>query len=80
MTDVPPEDVERITDALLPYRQRRVRYAGFCVIDTSTHDDNEATVLATRRNEKAFDVDLLCVTELPTVAAAAYEMLFGKAS
>jgi hypothetical protein len=77
MTEVPAADAARITEALLPYHARRVRYAGFCVIDSSTHSEDEAAVLATRRNKKTFDVDLLCVTELPAVASSAYELLFG---
>lgn len=78
MTDIPPEDRRRIEEALLPYRERRIRYAGFCVIDSSTHNDDEVAILGTRKNDKSFNVDLLCVAELPDVATSAYEILFGK--
>jgi hypothetical protein len=60
---------------LLPHRERLVQYAGFCVIDRSTHNDGEIARLATRKNQKIFDVDLLCVTELPDVVGATFTAL-----
>lgn len=75
MADLPDEDRETIKRSLLPHRARHLRYAGFCVIDSSTHDNGEASLLATRKNEKKFDVDLLCIAELPEVMTATYEAL-----
>lgn len=75
MADLPDEDREMIKRSLLPHRARHLRYAGFCVIDSSTHDDSEASLLATRKNAKTFDVDLLCIAELPEVMAKTYEAL-----
>ena len=77
MVDLPDADREAITRALLPHRARHVQFAGFCVIDISTRDLDEAAVLATRSNDKTFDVDLLCVAELPAVVAATYQRLAG---
>lgn len=72
---LPEPDRGRIADALLPYRDRKVRYAGFCVIDRSTHDQAECRVLGTRRNDRRFEVDVLCVAELPEVVSGMYETL-----
>lgn len=75
MDVVDPGEADVIRRSLRPHVKRKIEYAGFCVIDRSTSDDNEAKVLATRKNEKAFDVDLLCVAELPAVVAATFEKL-----
>lgn len=73
--EVDSADAARIRTALLPHQIPTVQYAGFCVIDRSTHDDNEAAVLGSRQNKKAFDVDLLCVAELPDVVDSTYALL-----
>ena len=75
MSDLPAGDAEAIAKALLPHRERFVTYAGFCVIDRSTHNDGEIARLATQRNQKAFEVDVLCVVELPEVVAATFTAL-----
>lgn len=75
MSELPDNEREAITNALLPHRERLVQYAGFCVIDRSTHNDGEIARLATRKNQKIFDVDLLCVAELPDVVAATFTAL-----
>lgn len=75
LDDVPPPDKEIIRQSLLPHRVRNIQFAGFCVIDRSTHDESESVVLATRKNERTFDVDLLCVAELPDVVSATYGQL-----
>jgi hypothetical protein len=72
---LPEADRERVKLALRPHVERRIAYAGICVIDQSTHDEAESAVLATRKNDKSFDVDLLCVADLPLVAAATYGIL-----
>ncbi len=75
MADLAESDQEAILQSLLPHRQRLVQFAGFCVIDRSTDDENESALLATRKNDKAFDIDLLCVTELPETVAATWQLL-----
>jgi hypothetical protein len=75
--ELPDEDRRAISDALQPHRTRQIEYAGFCVIDNSTHDENESALLGARKNKKVFDVDLLCIAELPDVVVATYEKL-GK--
>jgi hypothetical protein len=72
MANLPGEDRERIAKALLPHQERLVQYAGFCVIDASTQDEAESALLGTRKNAKEFDVDVLCVAELPAVVTATY--------
>ncbi len=68
-------EAEVIRRSLRPHAERKVEYAGFCVIDKSTSDDDETKLLATRTNKKVFDVDLLCVAELPEVVAATFDRL-----
>jgi uncharacterized protein DUF1837 len=75
MQELPDGDREAITRSLLPHQPRHVQYAGFCVIDNSTNDDAESAVLGTRTNAKTFEVDLLCVAELPAVVDATYGQL-----
>lgn len=72
---LPEEDRDRIRHALLPYGDKVVSYAGFCVVDASTVDCEEAAVLATREIDKAFDVDLVYVEELPLVVESVYAKL-----
>jgi hypothetical protein len=71
-------DRSAIQDALLPHRRRLLSFAGFCVIDSSTRDVDEAVVLATRRSDREFDVDLLCVAELPDVVDETFRLLQGQ--
>lgn len=70
-----PAEAQRIKTALLPYADRRVKYAGFVVIDQATHAENEANVLATRRNKKEFDVELICIESLKNTIDDAYAKL-----
>jgi hypothetical protein len=72
---LPLPDREVIRQSLLPHRARSIQFAGFCVIDRSTHNESESAVLATRKNDRTFDVDLLCVAELPDVIGATYDLL-----
>ena len=71
-------DRDIIANSLLPHNQQHVEYAAFCVIDHSTHDDRESRLLATRSSNKVFEVDLLCVAELPDVVDGTYSIL-GRA-
>ena len=66
---------QRIREALKPYTGTIVRYAAFAIIDLSTKDDSEAGVLATRKNDKEFEVDVVCVEEYAGVADLIYDKL-----
>jgi hypothetical protein len=68
-------EAERVREALLPYGARAVSYAGFVVIDSSTHSAEESRVLATRENKKEFDVELICIESLKGTIDAAYTQL-----
>lgn len=75
MRELPEAQAQRLRQALQPDAKPRVRYAGICVIDTSTRRDSEVALLAKRKNTKQLEVDLLCVAELPRVAEATYGRL-----
>jgi len=64
-----------VKNALLPYGERVISYAGFVVIDAATFDPTEVKVLATRKNAKTFDVDLLGVETLKDVSHLTYSIL-----
>lgn len=64
---LPPENRTRLRDALQPYPGPNIRYAAFAVIDANTYTDDEASVLHTRANDKAFDVEIVGVDELSSV-------------
>jgi hypothetical protein len=66
---------ERVSAALSLYGGPTIRYAGVCSIDVATHLDEEASLLATRRNDKSFDVDLVCVSEFAQVIDETYARL-----
>jgi hypothetical protein len=73
--ELPPDHAVALREAFGRYGGPDVRYAGFCVIDLATHNDEEIAVLATRNNAATFDVDLLCVQELAAVVEASYGRL-----
>ena len=73
--DLPYQDSERLRSVLGSYAGPIVRYGGVCSIDIATHLDEEAALLATRKNEKNFEADLVCVAEFGQVADATYETL-----
>jgi hypothetical protein len=75
MKELPADHRERVRRALSPDTDLDLRYAGVCVIDSSTHDDAPAQVLGTRASPRTFDVDVLAVAELPAVATATYARL-----
>ena len=77
LDDLHPTLRERVKTALEPYGTRRITYAGFIVIDGSTACDSETAVLATRKNKKVFDVDLLRIQMLPVVIEKSYGHLKG---
>lgn len=73
--DIEAFDAAAIHNALLPHTERNVQYAAFCVIDSETREDSETSVLGRRKSEKEFDVDLLCVAELPDVVDSTFDKL-----
>jgi len=72
---LPSEYRSKVRRALLPYGSRVLTYAGFVVIDSSTFDPLESRILATRKNKKEFDVDLLCIETLRDVSHTTYSIL-----
>ena len=64
-----------VREALKPYAERVISYAGFVIIDYSTKCDDETSILATRKNNKQFDVDLICIQSFPIVADSVYSQL-----
>jgi hypothetical protein len=75
LADIRTDDRQRVTDALTQYGGPTVRYAGVCSIDIETFVSDEASLLATRSNQKNFDVELLCVAEFAQVIDATYAKL-----
>jgi hypothetical protein len=75
MREMPDEDAQRIRRALQPDADTEIRYAGVCVIDSSTHREQETRVLSSRAAKRDFDVELLCVAELSEVASLTYARL-----
>ena len=72
---LPANEREKARRALKPYGGGAIRYAGFLVIDAATREDGETSMLASRKSEKEFDIDLVCVDELSEVCGSTYEML-----
>lgn len=66
---------QTVREALLPYAERNIQYAGFSVIDAGTRSDSETSMLATRRSSKTFDIDLVCVENITEVSECAYAIL-----
>jgi len=72
---LPSDEREKVKAALRPYGNRIVTYAGYIVIDSSTFLIEEAKVLGTRKNDKEFDVDLICVETLKDVSSGTFSIL-----
>lgn len=66
---------KRIRRALLPHSAPAVRYAAFAVIDAGTRDDSDMSVLATRKNAKTFEIDVIGVEALPAVVSDSWSYL-----
>ena len=66
---------KRVKDSLLPYANRNVGYIGIAVIDHSTYLEEEVPVLATRKSDKTFDVELLCVEQYKDTSSQVYKIL-----
>lgn len=74
---LPIEEKTRVRNALKPYSNSVVKYAGFAVIDSTTRHDGEISLLAKRKNKKDFEVDVICVEAFPEVAESVYKRLEG---
>jgi hypothetical protein len=72
---IPEPERERIRQALKPYGAKAVRYLAMAMIDVGTLVLDETRVLAHRKSAKTFDVDLVCIEEMPDVARSVFEML-----
>lgn len=75
LENLPLDDQNQIRKALVPYGARIVNYIGFIVIDITTKDDTEIPVLGTRKSEKEFNVDLICIEGYKEVSRAVYEKI-----
>lgn len=75
INNLPEKEKERVRSALRPYSNSKIRYAGFAIIDSSTKNNDELGMLATRKNSKYFDVDVICVESYPSVAQSVYDKL-----
>jgi hypothetical protein len=73
--EIPEEDRIRVRAALKPYSNATFSYAGFAVIDASTYSPEEAQVLRTRKNDKALEIDVLCLESFSLVAENVYDCL-----
>ena len=72
---LPENERHTIREALLPYADRDILYAGFSVIDTKTKCDSETSLLATRHSTKEFDIDLVCVDDISGVSESTFTIL-----
>ncbi|MEW6130744.1 MAG: Hachiman antiphage defense system protein HamA [Acidobacteriota bacterium] len=65
----------RVRKALLPYSNSKIHYVGFAIIDLSTKLDDEISILATRKNKKKIEIDVLCIEEIPDLAKSVYDKI-----
>ena len=72
---LPETDRNRLKEALKPYSKKIYHYLGFTIIDTSTLNNDEISVLATRKNKKEITVDVICLDELPDTVRTVYQQL-----
>lgn len=75
MGELPEDDRDRLAREFAKYGGPTVRHAGVCSIDVATHLDSEASLLSTRRSDKTFEVDVLCVVELAQVIESSFAKL-----
>jgi Cap4 SAVED domain len=66
---------EIVRAALLPYSSKILRYFAVTITDLSTRHPDEEKVLATRKSEKQFEVDMVCIDGLPDVTNAVFSKL-----
>ncbi|MFA4824391.1 MAG: Hachiman antiphage defense system protein HamA [Methanoregula sp.] len=73
---LPLDEQQKLKDAFLPYSDKKIiKFLGFAVIDSSTYNSEEVSVLATRKNKKEFDIDVICLDELPHIVQSVYSKL-----
>ena len=72
---LPSAERDAVKEALKPYANPKIQYAGFSIIDTHTNQHNETSMLATRRSPKVFDIELVCVDDLSKVSTSTYTLL-----
>jgi len=73
---LPKEDQIKLKNAFLPYSGKNIlKFLGFVVIDSTTYNPEEVSILATRKNKKEFDIDVICLDELPHVVKSVYSKL-----
>jgi hypothetical protein len=77
LANIPEEDMEKVREGLKPYSDAMVGYAGFIVIDSSTFCSNEAQVLRNRKNNKDFEIDIVCLEAFKKVAGKTYTSLLS---
>lgn len=65
----------RVKNSLLPYASRNVGYIGIAIIDQSTYCEHEVPILATRKSDKSFDVEVLCVEQYKETSSQVYSIL-----
>ena len=67
---------KKLKEAFLPYSDKKIiKFLGFVVIDPSTLREEEVSILATRKNEKEFNIDVICLEELPEIIQNVYTKL-----
>lgn len=72
---LPDQERGRVIDALKPYSDVKKTFAAFALIDLATFCEDESAVLQTRKNDKSFEVDLVCIEDFGTVAGGVYALL-----
>lgn len=75
VNSLPLPEKERVLDSLKPYSNAKIRLVGIIVIDSTTFDDAELSILATRKNPTAFDVDVVGIENYSDVADSVYSKL-----
>lgn len=72
---IPEANREEIRESLIPYGNKKVTFKGVAVIDLSTIHADECNVLSTRRCNKDFDIEVVCIEDYKEVALEVYQKL-----
>lgn len=72
---LPVDERERVRESLKPYSNANIRTVGIVVIDNTTYHDEEVSILATRKNKKTFDVDVVAVERFGNLADTVFSKL-----
>lgn len=75
LDQVPEVNREEIRKSLIPYGDKKVAYKGVAVIDLSTIHEDECNVLSTRKCNKDFDIEVVCIEDYKEVALEVYQKL-----